>query len=200
MKRVYILVAIGILELLIGSALIRGAAEPFSTSEEFRISSGGYHHIEFGILGTGRLSGNFSERQGRFVDFFVFDERGYSSFLSSSDLVPPLFMQERANVSFDVNLGGSGQYHLVFGDFKGQEGLQIHLELVLIGLQKGGTFLGAAVLVGGLALIAASLMMSGPSSRRLASVPPSPGVPSNAPSSSPQTASQKPPDDDTRLY
>ena len=198
-KRVYVLVALGTLALLIGAGLIRNASEPLSTSEDVLITSGGYHHIEFGILGTGQLSVNFSERQGRSVEFFVFDERGYSSFLGRSDFVPPLAMQEGANVTFSVDLAGTGQYHLVFGDFRGREELQVHLDLLVIGLKTSGILRGAVILVGGFALFAA-LQFSRASPRRVAPVPPSPVVPSPSRSSSPQNTTPEPSDDDTRLY
>ncbi len=200
LKRVYVLVAVGILQLVVGSALILQAAEPLSRSEDVLISAGGYYHIEFGILQAGQLSGNFFERQGRSVDFFVFDVSGYSSFLDSSDSVPPLSMLAGTNVSFDVNLAGPGQYHLVFGHFPGREERLIHLNLLEIGLKTSETLLGAVILAGGLALFAASLLMSLPSLRRSPAVPPRPGVPSHPRSSSPQKIKQDPSKDDTRLY
>src|SRR5947208_3216013 len=77
---------------------------------------GNYYVFEFGILGTGRLSGNLSELQGRSFDLFVFDDAGYASFRDGSNSVAPLFEQSGTRVLFALNLTGSGQYHVVAVD------------------------------------------------------------------------------------
>lgn len=192
LKRLYFLVAIAVLQLIVGSLMIHGAAAPVRVSQDVLIPSGQHHHLEFGILGTGRLSGNLSELQGRSFDLFVFDDRSYSSFLDGSNALPPLFVKNGTRIIFDLDLAGSGLYHVVFVDFSGRRELQVHLDLVVVGLKTGETILALVVLAGGLALVGASLMMNVWSWRR---APPAPDPPS-----SPQDATPDPSDDNTRVY
>ena len=172
--------------------MILAAAAPVRTSQDVLVPSGAYHHFEFGILGTGRLSGNLFELQGRSFDLFVFDERGYASFRDGSNALPPLFVQNGTTILFDLNLAGSGQYHVVVVDFPARREIQVHLDLVVAAMKTGETILAVVVLVGGLALLGATLMMSVWTWRRS---PPAPD-----PSSGPQDATQDPRDDNTRIY
>ena len=192
MKRTYFLIAIAILQLLVGSLMIYGAATPVRMSQDVLIPSGAYYHFEFGILGTGRLSGSFSELQGRSFDLFIFDDRGYSSFRDGSNALAPLFAQNGTSILFDLDLAGAGQYHVVFVDFPARGELRVHLDVVVVGLKTGDTILAVVVLVGGLALVGGSLMMSVWSGRR---GPPAPDPPSGS-----QDATADPSDDNTRVY
>jgi len=208
LKRINFLVAIAILQVVTGSIMILGAAQPVRMSQDVFVPSGTYYHFEFGILGTGWLSGNLSELQGRSFDFFVFDDRGYVSFRDGSNALPPLFEQSGTSIVFDLNLAGSGQYHVVLVDSPSRQELRVRTDLMVLGLKTGETILAAVVLVGGLALMAASLMLSvwawrRPPSATAPTPEPSPDPPSDPPSDpslSPPEASQDPPDDNTRIY
>ncbi len=95
MKRLYFLAAIAVLQILVGSILLLGAAQPVRLSQDVLVQAGTYYHFEFGILGTGRLSGNLSELQDRSFDLFVFDDAGYASFRDGSNTVAPLLSAAR---------------------------------------------------------------------------------------------------------
>src|SRR5438552_5676997 len=92
-KRLYFLAAIAVLQILVGSILLLGAAQPVRLSQDVLVQAGTYYHFEFGILGTGRLSGNLSELQDRSFDLFVFDDAGYASFRDGSNAVAPLLQR-----------------------------------------------------------------------------------------------------------
>src|SRR5881296_2070381 len=92
--------------------------------------------------------------------------------------------------------------------------LQIHLDLVVVGLKTGEAIVALIVLVGGLALVGATLMLSVWSWRRARSAP-APAPASDPPSDpfpdppldplpdplpEPPEAGQDPPDDNTRIY
>lgn len=204
MKRLYFLVAIAAVQILLGSLTMLQAAQPVRTSQDVFVPPGTHYRFEIGILGTGWLSGNLSERQGRAFDLFVFDDRGYASFRDGSNAVPPLFMQEGTRITFDLNLPGSGAYYVVAVDLPAQQELRVHLDLIVVGLKPGETTVALIVLVGGLALLGASLMLSVWSWRRgvpaheASPVPPS--DPAIDPPSSAQEPAQDPPDDNTRIY
>jgi hypothetical protein len=204
LKRIYFLVAIAIVQIITGSLMFLGAAQPVRMSHDVLVPSGGYYHFEFGILGTGRLSGNITELQARSFDFFVFDDRGYASFRDGSDALPPLFERSGTSILFDLNLAGPGQYHVVVVDSPTRQELQVHVDLMVVGLKTGDTILALVVLVGGLALMGASLMLSVWAWRH---APPTPGPtaepssdPPAGPSPDPPGASQDPSDDNTRVY
>src|SRR5256886_16277345 len=72
---------------------------------------------------------------------------------------------------FYMNLTGSGQYHVVGVDVPQRRELQIHLDLVVVGLKTGEAIVALIVLVGGLALVGATLMLSVWSWRRGRSAP-----------------------------
>jgi hypothetical protein len=87
--------------------------------------------------------------------------------------------------------------------------LQVHVDLTVVGLKTGDTLLALVVLVGGLALMAASLMLSVWAWRRAPSAPgpslePSPDPLSDPaaldPAPDPPEVSADPPDDNTRVY
>src|SRR2546428_224886 len=54
-KRLYFLVAIAALQIVIGSILILGAAQPVRTSQDVLVQSGAYYHFGVRILGAGGL-------------------------------------------------------------------------------------------------------------------------------------------------
>jgi len=199
LKRTYFLVAISILQLLVGSVMFYGAAVPVRMSGDVLVVAGDYH-FEFGILGNGRLSGNLTELQGRSFELFVFDDRGYASFRDGSNAVPPLFAQNGTSFLFAYNLSGSGQYHVVFVDFPARGELQVHLDLVVVGLRTNEAILAVVVLVGGMALVGASLMMSVWAWRRRPPVPDPSSASVPDPLSAPPDANQDPSDDNTRVY
>jgi len=213
-KRTYFLVAIASLQIILGSITLIGAAQPVRMAQTALVPSGTYYVFEFGILGTGRLSGNLSELQGLSFDLFVFDDAGYASFRDGSNTVAPLFEQSGTSIMFAMNLTGSSQYHVVAVDVPQRRELQIQLELVVLGLKTGETIVALIVLVGGLALVGATLMLSVWSWRRARSAPaaaPAPDPPSDpfpdppldpAPDPLPdsQEAAPDPPDDNTRIY
>src|SRR5712691_8492529 len=62
-KRTYFLVAIASLQIILGSITLIGAAQPVRMTQNVVVLQGSYYVFEFGILGTGRLSGNLSELQ-----------------------------------------------------------------------------------------------------------------------------------------
>jgi len=211
-KRLYFLVAIAALQIIIGSILILGAAQPVRTSQDVLVVSGSYYHFEFGILGTGRLSGNFSELQGRTFTLFVLDDGGYASFRDGATPTSPLFRQDGTSVRFDLTLPGSGQYHVVAVNLPARQELHLHADVTAVGLKTGDAIVAFIVLVGGLALVGASLMLSVWAWRRGRSASPVPPTPSmdpapDPPSDPPQAAvpdspgdPQDPPDDNTRIY
>ena len=214
MKRTYFLVAIASLQIILGSITLIGAAQPVRMAQNALVPSGTYYVFEFGILGTGRLSGNLSELQGLSFDLLVFDDAGYASFRDGSNTVAPLFEQSGTSIMFAMNLTGSGQYHVVAVDVPQRRELQIQLEFVVLGLKTGETIVALIVLVGGLALVGATLMLSVWSWRRARSAPaaaPAPDPPPDpfpdppldpAPDPLPdsQEAAPDPPDDNTRIY
>src|SRR2546428_13770016 len=108
-KRLYFLVAIAALQIVIGSILILGAAQPVRTSQDVLVQSGSYYHFEFGILGTGGLSGNFSELQGRTFTLFVLDDGGFASFRGGGIPASPLFRTAGTRRRFALTLPGPGQ-------------------------------------------------------------------------------------------
>src|SRR3989440_6828261 len=209
LKRIYFLVAIAVLQIIAGSLLLLGAAQPVRMSPDVLVPSGTYYHVEFGILGTGQMSGNLSELQSRSFDFFVFDDAGYASFRDGSNSMPPLFEKSGTNIVFDLGLAGPGNYHVVIVGSPARQQLQVHVDLSVVGLKTGDTLLALVVLVGGLALMAASLMLSVWAWRRAPLAPgPTPESSSDPPadpaaldpSPDPPEVSEDPPDDNTRVY
>ena len=216
MKRTYFLVAIASLQIILGSITLIGAAQPIRTTQNVVVLSGNYYVFEFGILGTGRLSGNLSELQGLSFTLFVFNDAGYASFRDGSNSVAPLFEQSGTRIVFAMNLTGSGQYHVVAVDVPQKRELQLQLDFVVLGLKTGETIVALIVLIGGLALVGATLMLSVWSWRRARAAPaapaPSPDRASDPfpdpplepvadPSPDPQEAAADPPaDDNTRIY
>ena len=185
MKRLYFLTAVAILQILVGSISILGAAQPVRLSQDVFVLSGSYYHFEFGILGSGQVSMNLSERDGRTVEVYVFDDHGYASFADGSNSVAPLMTQSGTNIRFNVSLPGSGQFHVVAVNPPSRQQLQFHLDLVVVGLKPAETVVALIVLVGGLALVAASLMLSVWSWRRARSAPAAPLDPAPAPAADP---------------
>src|SRR3989442_1740328 len=124
----------------------------------------------------------------------------------------PLFRQDGTSVRFDLTLPGSGQYHVVAVNLPGRQELQLHADVTAMGLKTGDAIVAVIVLVGGLALVAASLMLSVWAWRRGRSASPVPPQPSmdpapDSPSDPPQDPvpdppgdPQDPPDDNTRIY
>lgn len=214
MKRTYFLVAIASLQIILGSITLIGAAQPERMTQNVVVLSGNYYLFEFGTLGAGRLSGNLSELQGLSFTLFVFDDAGYASFRDGSNTVAPLFQQSGTRIVFAMNLTGSGQYHVVAVDLPQKRELQIQMDLVVLGLKTGETIVALIILVGGLALVGATLMLSVWSWRRARAAPaPAPSLdpPSNPfpdppldplpdPAPDPQEAAPDPPDDNTRIY
>ena len=216
MKRVYFLVAIAVLQIIAGSLLLLGAAQPVRISTDIVVQSGMYHQDEFGILGTGQMSGNLSELQSQSFDVFVFDDPGYASFRDGSNSLPPLFEKSGTHIVFDFGLAGPGNYHVVIVGSPTRQPLQVHVELTVVGLKTGDTLLALVVLVGGLGLMAASLMLSVGAWRRALSAPAPTSEPAPDPASDPASdpvadtapdpapdppaAPQDPPDDNTRIY
>jgi len=213
-KRTYFLVAIASLQIILGSITLIGAAQPVRTTQNVVVLSEAYFLYDFGILGTGRLSGNLTELNGQSFHLFVFDDAGFTSFRDGSNTVAPLFEQSGTNIMFSMNLTGSGQYHVVAVDVPQRRELQIHLDLVVVGLKTGEAIVALIVLVGGLALVGATLMLSVWSWRRARSAP-APAPASDTPSDpfpdppldplpdplpEPQEPAQDPPDDNTRIY
>jgi len=193
LKRTYFLVAIATVELLVGTVMVYGAAAPVRTSGDVLIVPTTYYHYEFGILGTGRLSGNLSELSDRPFTLFIFDDSGYASFRAGSNSVPPLFEQNGTGFLFEFELAGPGQYHVVFVDFPARGELQVHLDLLVVGLKTNETILAIVVILGGLALVGAALMMSVWATRH--GPPPLPDPISGPPDPAPETTS-----DDTRIF
>ncbi len=161
------------------------------------------------------VSSGPTRSDGRQLDVFVFDERGYASFRDGSNAVPPLFHQHGTTIQVDQSLPGGGSYYVVAVDLPAREDLQVHLDLVVFGLKPTETIVAVIVLVGGLALVGAALMLSVWSWRRSPSVskpstqPPvdpsldPPSDPSPDPSPDPPPVAQEPqdpPDDNTRIY
>src|SRR5256885_5376769 len=105
LKRIYFLVAVAVLQMIAGSLLLVGAAQPVRISPNVVVLSGEYYHVDFAILGTGQMSGNLSELQSQSFDVFVFDDPGYASFRDGSNSLPPLFEKSGTNIAFD--LGGN---------------------------------------------------------------------------------------------
>ena len=212
MKRIYFLVAIAVLQIIAGSFLLLGAAQPVRISNDIVVQSGMYHNDDFGILGTGQMSGNLSELQSQSFDVFVFDDPGYASFRDGSNSLPPLFEKSGTHVVFDLGLAGPGNYHVVIVGSPARQQLQVHVDLSVVGLKTSDTLLALVVLVGGMALMAASLMLSVWAWRRALSAPgptSEPALdpasdpvadPAPDPSADPPAAPQDPPDDNTRIY
>jgi hypothetical protein len=207
-KRLYVLAAIAALQIILGSFTILGAAQPVRMSQDVLVPSGTYYLYEFGVLGSGRVSGNLSELRGQSFDLFVFDDAGYASFRDGSNTVAPVFEANGTTIVFDVSLPGSGNYHVVAVNLPAKQELQIHLSLVVVGLKTNEAIVAVIVLVGGLALLGASLMLSVWAWRRAPAAPvPSADPPSDPPTDSPadpipdpQGAMQDPSDDNTRIY
>ena len=214
MKRTYFLVAIASLQIILGSITLLGAAQPVRISQPVLVPSGTYYLFEFGILGTGRLSGNLSEIRDVSFELFVFDDAGYASFRDGSNAVAPLFERSGTGILFAMNLTGSGQYHVVAVDVPQRRELQLQLDLVVVGLKTGEAIVALIVLIGGLALVGATLMLSVWSWRRARSAPAPTPVPDPSadsfpdppldplpdPLPDPQEAAQDPPNDNTRIY
>ena len=212
LKRIYFLVAVAVLQIIAGSLLLVGAAQPVRISPNVVVLSGEYYHVEFAILGTGQMSGNLSELQSRSFDVFVFDDPGYASFRDGSNSMPPLFEKSGTHIVFDLGLAEPGNYHVVIVGSPARQQLQVHVDLSVVGLKTGDTLLALVVLVGGLALMAASLMLSVWAWRRALSAPgptSEPALdpasdpvadPAPDPSADPPAAPQDPPDDNTRIY
>src|SRR2546429_5076201 len=171
LKRIYFLVAIAVLQIIAGSLLLLGAAQPVRMSPDALVPSGEYYHVEFAILGTGQMSGNLSELQSQSFDVFVFDDAGYASFRDGSNSLPPLFEKSGTHIVFDLGLAGSGNYHVVIVGSPTRQPLQVHVDLIVVGLKTGDALLALVVLVGGFGLIAASLMLSVGAWRRALSAP-----------------------------
>lgn len=204
MKRLYLLVTIASLQIILGSLLILQAAQPVRASQDALVAPGEYYHFEFGVLGSGRLSGNLSELQGRPFDLFLFDDPGYASFRDGSNAVPPLFQQAGTDIVFDVTVPGPGPYHLIAVDLPSRGELRVHLEFAVLGLKPMDTIVALIVLLGGLSLMAASLMLSVSATRRGPPAAKASAEPSRDSSAdlglAAQPSGEDPPDDDTRIY
>lgn len=204
MKRLYFLAAVAALQIIIGSFLLLQAAQPIRTSGPVFVPFGEYHLFEFGIIGTGRLSGNLSERQDRPFDLFVFDDNGYAAFRAGTTPLSPLFSHDGTSFEFEWDLPGSGTYHVVAVDYPARRELHIDLDLTVVGLKPSETVVALIVLVGGMALVGASLMLSVWAWRH--APPPAVASPDSVPNSSPDPASNDPEpaplpvEDDTRIY
>src|SRR5207245_11384257 len=94
-----------------------------------------------------------------FVLFVCYDSWS-ASLLDCANAVAPLLERSGTRFVFNLTLPGSGQYHVVAVDVPAQQELQVHLNLVAVGLKTGDAVVAIIVLVGGLALVAASLMPS----------------------------------------
>lgn len=206
-KRLYFLVAIAAVQIILGSLTMLQAAQPIRMSEDVLVASGArepYYRFEFGIIGTGRLSGNLSELQGRPFDLLVFDDRGFAAFRDGSNDVRPLFERNGTRITFDFDIPGSGAYDVVIVDLPARGELRVHLELMVVGLKPVETIVALVVLVGGLALVGASLTLSVWSWRHPAPAPnpSSDPLPDSSPDPSPYAPepAQEPPDDNTRIY
>lgn len=208
MKRIYFLLAISVLQLIVGSFMFYGAASPTRLSNDVVIQQGDYLHLEYGILGAGRVSANLTELNApaRPFDLFVFDDAGYASFRDGANGVPPLFEANGTDILFDFALGGSGTYHVVVVDFPAREALLVRVDLVVGGLKTNDTILAGIVLAGGLTLIGATLTLSVWAWRRGPPAPPAPTPPPQDPSQGPpldppqDPGPQADPVDDTRVY
>src|SRR5439155_1708496 len=88
------------------------------------------------------------------------------SFRDGSNAVPPLFHQHGTTIQVDQSLPGGGSYYVVAVELPAREDLQVHLDLVVFGLQPTETIVAVIVLVGGLALVGAALILSVWSRRR----------------------------------
>src|SRR5439155_1016623 len=120
---------------------------------------------------------------------------------------PPLFEKSGTHIVFDFGLAGPGNYHVVIVGSPTRQPLQVHVELTVVGLKTGDTLLALVVLVGGLGLMAASLMLSVGAWRRALSAPAPTSEPAPDPASDPasdpwpgaQEATQDTPDDKPRV-
>jgi hypothetical protein len=203
-KRLYFLVGIAAAQILLGSLTMLHAAEPIRMSQDVAVRSGSYYGFEFGFVGTGWLSGNLSELEGRPFDLLVFDDRGYASFRDGSNSVPSLFEANGTAILFDLTLPGWGAYYVVAVDLPARQNLQVHLDLIVGGLKPIETIVALIVLAGGLALLGASLTLSVWSWRQ---APPAPAASADlssdpSPDSAPgaQDPVADPHDDKTRIY
>src|SRR5207302_9659507 len=120
------------------------------------------------------------------------------------------------HLDFDFRLAGAGTYHVRIGGARARQPLQVQVELTVVGVKAGDTLLALVVLVGGLGLMAASLMLSVGAWRRALSAPAPTSEPAPDPASDPASdpvadtapdpapdppaAPQDPPDDNTRIY
>lgn len=203
MKRIYFLVIIGALQIIVGSIMTLGAAEPIRKSGDIVIGPGGHYHEQFSILGSGHLSGNFSERNARSFDFLLFDDRGYASYAAGDGTVSPIESKSGHNITVSLNLTNAGTYHLVLGRSGGTQDLYVNLAFVATGLKTNEAVSALIVLAGGLALIGASLTLSvwawrhgpPPAAPATPSSTPAPVDPFASPSSPPHN-----PEDDTKIY
>src|SRR5213596_2117868 len=184
MKRVYFLVAIAILQIIAGSLLLLGAAQPVRISTDIVVQSGMYHQDEFGILGTGQMSGNLSELQGQSFDVFVFDDPGYASFRDGSNSLPPLFEKSGTHIVFDFGLAGPGNYHVVI--------------VGCLGLMAASLMLSVGAWRRALSAPAPTSEPAPDPASDPASDPVADTAPDPAPD--PPAAPQDPPDDNTRIY
>src|SRR5947199_10671315 len=62
-KRLYFLAAIAVLQILVGSILLLGAAQPVRLSQYVLVQAGTYYHFAFGILVPGTCSVSLTEPQ-----------------------------------------------------------------------------------------------------------------------------------------
>jgi hypothetical protein len=205
LKRLYFLVSVAALQILLGSFLMLQAAQPIRLSQDpVLISSGSFFSYGINILGTGRVSGNFSEQGNRSFDVLVFDDRGFASFREGSNAVPALFRWEGARILFDVDLPGSGQYYVVAVDVPSRQELRVRLDLSVFGLRPVEAVVALIVLFGGLALVGASLTLSVWSWRHGSPAPDAAAEPAPDPSPDPppktDRAVKRNRDDDTRIY
>jgi hypothetical protein len=203
-KRLYFLLSVAALQILLGSLTMLQAAQPIRLQQPVFVASGSYYSHDFGILGTGRVSGNLSELQNRSMTVFVFDDPGFASFRDGSNSVPALFQQTGTLVVFDVALPGSGEYYVVVVDVPSRRELHVNLDLLMVGLKPVETIVALIILAGGLALVGASLTLSVWSWRHGPPAPKASEEPAPDPSLDPPAGSeppvQDPPDDKTRIY
>src|SRR5205823_8744594 len=135
-------------------------------SQDVFVRSGGYYGYEFGFVGTGWLSGNLSELQGRPFDLLVFDDRGYTSFRDGSNAVAPLFEANGTAILFDLTLPGWGAYYVVAVDLPARQNLKANLALPAGGLNPIKTIVAFIVPAGVFPLLGRPLMLAVWSCRR----------------------------------
>jgi len=87
--------------------------EAATSTQSFSFQPGQLYRIEFSIIGSGQVSGNYSEASGSPLNLYVFTENQYSQYSNTGSSIDDLYRTTGASGSFVAYLPGTGNYYVI---------------------------------------------------------------------------------------